>query len=54
MAEMRLILTRVLWNFDMELCEGMDGWIEKQKTYVLWAKGPLNVRLRKRELSEKA
>ena len=50
---MRLILTRVLWNFELELCEGMEDWMDKQKSYLIWVKGPLNVRLRKRAVGEK-
>ncbi|KAL4939387.1 cytochrome P450 [Aspergillus oleicola] len=42
--EMRVILARVLWNFDLELLPESDGW-EKQKVYTLWDKGPLMVRL---------
>ncbi|KAL4901846.1 hypothetical protein BDW74DRAFT_67207 [Aspergillus multicolor] len=47
-AEMRVGLARVLWNFDLELCEESRNWVE-QKTYVLWEKGPLMCRLRIRE-----
>lgn len=45
-AEMRLILARVLWNFDMELAPESIGinWPD-QKTYFLWEKRPLKVRL---------
>lgn len=43
--EMRLILARVLWNFDMRLAEDSKDWIDKQKIYLLWEKGPLNVYL---------
>ncbi|KAL3421832.1 hypothetical protein PVAG01_05988 [Phlyctema vagabunda] len=41
---MRLILTRVLWNFDLELCEVSKDW-SQQKMYTLWEKPPLMVRL---------
>ncbi|KAL4901002.1 cytochrome P450 [Aspergillus multicolor] len=43
--EMRVILARVLWNFDLELAPESEGW-ERQKVYTLWDKGPLMVRLR--------
>ncbi|KAL4970623.1 cytochrome P450 [Aspergillus stella-maris] len=46
-SEMRVILARVLWNFDLELLPVSDGW-EKQKVYTLWDKGPLMVRLTQR------
>ncbi|KUJ13551.1 cytochrome P450 [Mollisia scopiformis] len=44
-TEMRLILARVIWNFDMELSEGGEGWLEGQRPFNLWDKGPLMVRL---------
>lgn len=47
-SEMRQILARVLWNFDLELVEGQNGW-EKQKSFALWDKGPLSVRVKIRE-----
>ncbi|KAL5048440.1 hypothetical protein BDW71DRAFT_177694 [Aspergillus fruticulosus] len=46
-AEMRLILARVLWNFDLELCKESVNW-SKQKSYVLWEKGALMCRLKVR------
>ncbi|KAF4539586.1 Benzoate 4-monooxygenase cytochrome p450 protein [Lasiodiplodia theobromae] len=49
--EMRLILAKLLWNFDMELAEPLStGWAESQKTYILWDKPPLMVRLKERAL----
>ncbi len=43
---MRLIMARVIFNFDMKLAdESTDEngeWL-KQNMYNLWAKGPLNV-----------
>ncbi|CAN9172375.1 unnamed protein product [Alternaria alternata] len=49
--EMRLIIALVVWNFDLELGEGMDGW-EKQKIFGLWEKPPLKVHIRKKEWKE--
>ncbi|KAL8694627.1 MAG: hypothetical protein Q9218_000722 [Villophora microphyllina] len=46
-AEMRSILARVLWHFDLELCEESRDWA-KQKVFALWDKPALNVRLRSR------
>jgi cytochrome P450 len=48
MAEMRAILTRVLWHFDVELCEESREW-DKQKVYLLWEKGNMWVKLKKRQ-----
>lgn len=43
-AEMRLILAKVLFNFDMELADKeVDWWA--QKAYLLWDKPPLEVYL---------
>ena len=46
-AEMRLILARVLWNFDLELCEESADWAE-QKSSTLWEKPALMCKLRTR------
>lgn len=43
-AEMRLILARMIWNFDMELSPDCKQWIS-QPSYVVWEKGNLNVKL---------
>lgn len=45
-SEMRLILAKVCFNFDMELDEKRCGnWIGDQKIFGLWEKGPLWVKL---------
>ena len=44
-AEMRLILAKLLWRFDMELVEGRGNWMEGQKVFGFWAKPPLMCRL---------
>ncbi|KAI0376829.1 cytochrome P450 [Hypomontagnella monticulosa] len=46
--EMRLIMARVLWNFDMSLDENCRNWHE-QKIYALWEKPPLEVTLKQRK-----
>ncbi|KAI9665160.1 MAG: hypothetical protein M1831_002170 [Alyxoria varia] len=48
--EMRLILARLLWAFDLEVPEREDveRW-ENQKSWILWEKRPLRVRVRARE-----
>ena len=43
--EMRLILTKVLYNFDLELCPESEEWVD-QKVFTLWEKHPLMVKLR--------
>ncbi|KAF2445145.1 cytochrome P450 [Karstenula rhodostoma CBS 690.94] len=46
-AEIRLILTRMLWSFDFELVKKTVEW-EQQKVYVLIERGPLFVKLKER------
>ncbi|KAJ5804831.1 hypothetical protein N7474_010697 [Penicillium riverlandense] len=43
-AEMRLILARMIWNFDMEIAPDSRNWIN-QDAYVVWEKPALNVKL---------
>lgn len=43
--ELRLILSHLLWAFDFELADKEWSW-EKQKSWILWEKTPLNVRLK--------
>jgi hypothetical protein len=44
--EMRLILSKVLFNFDLELQPESRSWIAQQKVYILWEKAPLMVKLK--------
>jgi cytochrome P450 len=46
--EMRIILARVLWNFDVELCRESERWLE-QRAFILYEKPPLMVRLTARK-----
>lgn len=48
-VEMRIILARVIWNFDLVLAPESYNWLEQEEVYTLWLKGPLNVYLRPRE-----
>jgi cytochrome P450 len=43
-TEMRVILARVLWTFDLELCEESRDW-KDQKVFVIWERGPLMCKL---------
>ena len=45
-SEMRLILAKLLYNFDFELDEKTGDWTGVQKTYILWEKPSLWVRLK--------
>lgn len=42
---MRIILAKLVWNFDFELCDESRSWIQ-QKVYILWDKPPLIVKAR--------
>lgn len=43
-AEMRVILARVLWRFDLELMPESRGWYN-QRVYALWEKDGIKVKL---------
>lgn len=45
--EMRSILARMLWHFDITLCEQSRDWAQ-HKAYLLWDKPPLWVQLKHR------
>ncbi|KAF2661813.1 cytochrome P450 monooxygenase-like protein [Lophiostoma macrostomum CBS 122681] len=45
-AEMRLIVAKVLFNFDIELVHKDLDWLKDQKLFTLWQKPSLMVRLR--------
>jgi cytochrome P450 len=34
-AEMRLILARIIYDFDLKLAEDSKNWIERQKAFPL-------------------
>ncbi|OJD14471.1 hypothetical protein AJ78_05182 [Emergomyces pasteurianus Ep9510] len=42
-AEMRLILARLIYNFDLKLATESANWISKQKVFLFYTKPPLNV-----------
>lgn len=48
-VEMRIILARVLWNFDLKIAEDSEKWQEQEEVYTLWLKGDLNLYLTPRE-----
>lgn len=41
---MRVILARLLWNFDLELDISSRDWAN-MKMFILWEKGPLWLKL---------
>ncbi|KAH8197034.1 hypothetical protein TruAng_008785 [Truncatella angustata] len=44
-SEMRLVITRMLWNFDLELMPGQNDWVSRQRVFIVYNKGPLMIRL---------
>ncbi len=52
LAEIRLILARMLWNFDFEICPESEKWTD-QKIKTLWIKPPLMCKAKIREGLEK-
>lgn len=47
-AEMRIILARLIYDFDLTLADDSKHWIERQKAFPLWNRIPLNVYLKSR------
>lgn len=45
-AEMRLVVARLLWNFDMEAVPGQDDWISNQRVFIVAEKGDYQVKLK--------
>ncbi|KAK6822912.1 hypothetical protein PG987_014457 [Apiospora arundinis] len=44
-AEMRLILAKIVFNFDMRIADESRGWLKGQKAFTVWDKPPLQVYL---------
>lgn len=45
MTEIRLVMARLLWRFDMSLAsDGDENWLD-QKCFLLWQRRPLKIRL---------
>jgi hypothetical protein len=51
-AEIRSVIVRILWNFDMETCPESRNWNDP-KVCMLWEKHPLNVILSDRNSPDK-
>lgn len=43
--EMRIILARLVWKFDLKLAASSEKWLEGQKVFDVWGKPPLDVYL---------
>ncbi|KAK8080401.1 hypothetical protein PG997_008219 [Apiospora hydei] len=44
-AEMRLILAKIIFNFDLHLADDSKDWLDRQGVYFLWEKPALHVHL---------
>ncbi|KAI1354177.1 isotrichodermin C-15 hydroxylase [Xylaria sp. FL0043] len=44
-AEMRIILARLIFDFDIKMADESKDWIKRQKAYTLWDRIPLNLYL---------
>ncbi|XXG95002.1 hypothetical protein Hte_001262 [Hypoxylon texense] len=42
-AEMRLIMAKIIYNFDMKIDNGSRGWMETQQAFNLWHKPGLDI-----------
>lgn len=45
-VESRIVLARIIWNFDIKISDQSKKWREKQHTYVLWDKKNFNAILK--------
>ncbi|KAL2283049.1 hypothetical protein FJTKL_10163 [Diaporthe vaccinii] len=48
-TEMRIILARIIWNFEMRLADESRKWTESQEAWVVWEKPALGVYLTPRD-----
>lgn len=48
LLEMRTILAKMLWCFDMELMDKRLDWDGDSKCYTLWQKPDLNIKFTRR------
>lgn len=44
--EIRVVLAKLIWTFDMWIEDDSRNWVEVQDVYMGWQKGPLNMRLK--------
>jgi len=49
-VEIRLVLARLVWNFDLKLHESSRNWIENSEVYLVWKKPELKMYLTPREV----
>ncbi|MCJ1470805.1 hypothetical protein MMC07_009452 [Pseudocyphellaria aurata] len=53
-AEMRLVIARLIYNFEIDLCVESQNWIDHQEVYFIWEHGPLMVQLSERDSAKQS
>ncbi|KAF1985411.1 cytochrome P450 monooxygenase-like protein [Aulographum hederae CBS 113979] len=48
-SEMRSILARLVWHFEIELCAESADWMARQNVFILWEKPALMLKLSQRK-----
>ncbi|KAL7943935.1 cytochrome P450 [Trichoderma barbatum] len=49
-SEMRLIVSRILLRFDLELAPGQEDWHSSQRMFTIWERKQLNIYLKRRQI----
>lgn len=49
LLELRIILAKIVWKFDMELKDDTLDWVQANKNYVFWEKPALPIQFRRRQ-----
>lgn len=49
MNELKLILAKILWKFDLQLKAGLENWTSNQRSFQQWQLPDMKVRLKERE-----
>jgi hypothetical protein len=49
LAEVRAVMIRLIWRFDITLREESESWMTGQKAFMVWEKPKLWVKLSARE-----
>lgn len=50
-AEIRVVVSRILYRFDYELAPNQENWHANQKCFMAWDKTPLILTLKPRDFA---
>ncbi|KAL2281697.1 hypothetical protein FJTKL_11381 [Diaporthe vaccinii] len=50
LSELRVVISRLLYRFDVELAPGQEDWLDDGRVLVVWVKDSLRVKLTERKL----